>query len=222
MRILCIPDLHEPYAHPAAADFIRRQLRDFTPDAVVLLGDEIDSHAMSRWPADPDILNAGAEITLARHRLQALARMLKPYPRVYVCASNHAARVATKAVRAGLSRQVLRGVPELFAWPANWKLARRWVLDGILFKHGEEIAATAAALERSMYLYGTALVVGHCHSRAEIIWTKANGRRRFAMRCGCLLNPLSRAFGYAAESCFQPVLGCGRITHGVPGFIPLS
>ena len=53
-NIICIGDLHEPFAHRDALPFIEEVAWSFDVDKVIFLGDEVDSHALSRYTTDPD------------------------------------------------------------------------------------------------------------------------------------------------------------------------
>jgi hypothetical protein len=57
--VLVIPDLHCPFEHPDALEFLRAVKKRFMPSVFVCLGDEIDAHAFSRYPKDPDGMSAG-------------------------------------------------------------------------------------------------------------------------------------------------------------------
>mgnify|MGYP003679021094 CR=1 FL=1 len=50
--ILCISDLHIPYHHPQAFDFLKALKKKINPDLIVCGGDELDKHALfaiGRW-----------------------------------------------------------------------------------------------------------------------------------------------------------------------------
>ena len=57
--ILCISDLHIPYHHPQAFDFLKALKKKLNPDLIVNGGDELDKHALSFHDSDPDLPSAG-------------------------------------------------------------------------------------------------------------------------------------------------------------------
>lgn len=59
--VLAIPDIHAPFQHPKTIEFLQYVYNHFKCDRVVCLGDEMDFHAISRWPKDPDGHGAGLE-----------------------------------------------------------------------------------------------------------------------------------------------------------------
>lgn len=68
MIILTVSDLHCPWQHPDAFDFLADLARRYKPDKVVVLGDEIDAQAFSRFPRNPDMHSPGHEIDAAGKR----------------------------------------------------------------------------------------------------------------------------------------------------------
>lgn len=44
MTVLCIPDLHAPYHHPTALDFLADVARRCKPTTVICPGDEVNAY----------------------------------------------------------------------------------------------------------------------------------------------------------------------------------
>ena len=65
-KILVISDLHIPYHHKDAFDFLKEIKKEYNPDFVVNIGDLLDFHAISMHSHDPDLSSAGDELRLAR------------------------------------------------------------------------------------------------------------------------------------------------------------
>ena len=84
--VLVIPDMHAPFVHPDALDFLKAVKARFLPSKFVCLGDEVDFHAFSRYPKDPDGLTPGQELSCAR---EALIPFYLEFPEMLVCISNH-------------------------------------------------------------------------------------------------------------------------------------
>ena len=64
-RVLVIGDLHEPYTHPDAYDFLCTVRDEYCPDIVVQIGDETDGHAISFHDSSPELDSAGVELEKA-------------------------------------------------------------------------------------------------------------------------------------------------------------
>ena len=61
-RILCVSDLHAPYNHPNSLEFIRGCKKDFKPDCVVNMGDELDFSASSYHESSTELYNPSREL----------------------------------------------------------------------------------------------------------------------------------------------------------------
>lgn len=66
---LSIPDLHAPFAHRDALPFLLEVYSQRKCGRVVCLGDEVDAHALGRFPKDPDGMGAGRELQAAIEQL---------------------------------------------------------------------------------------------------------------------------------------------------------
>jgi len=221
MRILVVPDLHEPFSHPAAHDFLARVFREVRPDEVVCVGDEIDAHGWSRHERHPDAPGQGEELRQAVAKLRSLRKILGKHRRLRVCTSNHQNRHFRKAVRAGLPSAFLRDYREVIEAPSNWEWADRWVLDGIAFIHGEGYSGQNSALSAAQKQRCNT-VIGHVHSWAAVQYHSNGINTIWGMNVGCLVDPASLAMNYAAKGANAQVLGCGVIDGGVPRFVPMS
>lgn len=217
---LVISDLHAPWHHPAAFDFLSSLVREYKPTDVVHIGDEIDAHAFSRFVKHEDTPSAKEELRLAKVALQALYKVVPRRKPVRVCKSNHTYRPFKAAAKAGLPSDLLRGIGDILDAPPNWEWSPRWKLDGVLYMHGDnyrkEAACRAAAIDNRCNA-----VIGHLHSQAGVWHGTGPFDRLFGMSVGCLINPEAPVFEYAENSPMRPVLGAGVVADGVPHFLPL-
>lgn len=218
MRILTISDLHAPYHHPDATDFLADLKRRVKPDCVVCLGDEIDAHGWGRWDRNPDALGQGDELSAAAKALRPIFRL---FPEALVCNSNHSQRHLRKALRSGLPSAFLRELSEVLGAPPGWRWADRHDVDGIAFVHGEGYSGQNSALHAAQKLRCNS-VIGHVHSWAAVQFTDNGQSCIWGMNAGCLVDPASRAFDYARACPNKQVLGTGVIIDGVPQFVPMG
>lgn len=214
MTILAVSDLHCPFVSPRALPFLAGLKRQYKPDAVVFIGDEIDAHALSRYPKDPDGFGAGHELAAARRQLEPLFRL---FPVAKICESNHTSRIYKKAFEAGLPACALKPMSEILGAPKGWQWADKWEVDGIQFVHGDGYTSRNWSTAPQNTLRRT--VMGHTHAQAGVVWGNAG---LWAMNVGCLVDHTAYVFNYARQARNQPTLGCGLIEKGVPRFIPLS
>jgi len=215
--VLVIPDLHTPYHHPDAFEFLRIAKKKFCPSHIVCLGDEADQHAMSQYLPDPDLHSAGFELELAKEALRELAIL---FPIMKICNSNHMERYLKKAVRAGLPRKTVRRFAEIFESPIGWQWQDRWLLDGVIYEHGEECLGANGLRDRVLY-NGKPTVIGHLHSKAGINYSNTGQQWLWGFNVGCLIDNDKYAFRYAKHFKDKPVLGLGIISAGVPQFYPM-
>ncbi len=216
--VLAIPDLHCPFQHRDALAFLVAVAERWSPTKVVCLGDEVDFHAVSDYPSDPDGRSAGDEHLAA---LRALKGIYKEFPDVSVCESNHTIRPYKKAARYGLPQEFLKDYRELLSAPSGWSWKQSHTIDGVTYKHGDGYAGANAArfaAERSM----ASAVIGHVHAFAGVQYVASPTKTIFGMNAGCLIDSDQYAFAYARYMDRRPVLGCGVVQRGVPHFIPLQ
>lgn len=215
--VIAIPDLHTPYHHKDAFEFIGAAKDKYKPSKALCLGDEADQHAMSQYHSDPDNHSAGRELELAKSYLAELAKL---FPVLKICHSNHGDRYIKKATRAGLPRAMLKRFTDVYESPIGWQWGEKWEIDGVVYEHGEGVSGPDAARRKAMYNHKPT-VIGHIHAHAGIQYLNNGESQIWGMNTGCLIDFQSYSFRYAKHYPFKPVLGLGIIDHGVPHFIPM-
>lgn len=212
-RVLVIPDLHAPFVHKDALRFCLELKREFKTDTVVLLGDEIDSHAVSNYQADPDGLSAGKELEDA---VECLKEWYAAFPRAFVCMSNHTMRPWIKMYGAGLPRRLQPKLREVLEAPDGWRWAEHWRIGNVVYEHGDAIQGGefphATAMKRNM----VSTCIGHHHGRFGVQWARTPHVMVFGMALGCLIDETSYAFAYGKKSKVKPILGAGVVLENQP------
>lgn len=216
--VLAVGDMHHPFCHPDALAFLKAVEKKYKPTVVVCLGDEVDQHALGRYPKDPDGLSAGEELQVA---LDKLIPFYVAFPKVMVCESNHTTRAYKRGFEAGLPKAFLKDIEIVLNAPEGWQWASEWLVDDVLYIHGDPFFGKNACEKHATENWGS-VVIGHTHSYAHV---KTFHKRRgnfFAMDVGCLIDEESYAFAYARKMNHKPTLGCGIITYGIHAeFIPM-
>lgn len=211
MRILALPDLHHPFAHPEFLDFLRQVRRKFRTEWNVFVGDVVDEHMQSRWPKEQMAMSSTAETEAARHHL-------KPYrkfaPEADWILGNHDIRRLRKAQEAGIPADAFIPMSEYWGVP-GWQTAERVVHDGVQYIHGDEpgCGAMGGAL-RYAIASGMSTVCGHVHTEAGVTWCRQAERLLFGMRVGAGYDPKAYAFNYARKNALRAIHGCGVIIDG--------
>lgn len=218
-RVLAIPDLHAPFQHKRAIEFLVYVYKHFKCDMVICLGDELDFHALSRWPKNPDGHSAGFEFSLG---LAFLKELYSVFPNVRVVHSNHTSRPYKKAYEYGLMSALLKDYKTLLEAPDGWSWHEKIEQDNVLYLHGEGFSGQNAHTRAAM-LNRKSTVIGHIHSFGGVQYMQSYSDRIFAMNAGCLIDVDSYSFAYAKTLANKPTLGCGVVLNGENAFFcPLS
>ena len=217
--ILVIPDLHAPYQHPDALEFLVEVRRKFDPDLTVCLGDELDYHSMSFHDSDPNLDSAGTELEKAKVFMQALH---EEFPQVLVCHSNHGSMVFRRAKAHGIPVQMIRRYRDVifpqhgaqgWSWAHSWRI--NTPLGDVMFKH-QTSGILADAAHNSCNL-----VVGHNHGNFSVEYSASSAHLYYGVYSGCLIDKDSLAFAYGKHSLRKPIVGCSVILNGKPVLIPM-
>lgn len=217
--VLAIPDLHEPFGHPHAYDFLRDVAREYKPDKIVCLGDEKDFHALGKWEHDPDGRSPGDEHKEGNLRLKELFKL---FPEAQCCTSNHTARPMRKAFAAGLPSNFLKCYREFLEAPDSWSWHDRIVIDGVQYLHGEGFSGQNAHITAALK-HRQSTVIGHIHSFAGVQYSQTDRDRIFGVNSGWLGDINAYAFRYGKVFPHKPVLGCTIIIEGEAAiFLPMK
>lgn len=217
--ILVIPDLHCPFHHKDAFDFLDSVSNKYKIKTTVLLGDEIDGHTYSFHQSDPDQpFSPSSELEKAIWYLKDLYLL---FPRATIIESNHGSLLYRKGKFHGIPRAMLRSYNDVLEAPKGWN----WVYDLTLdlpnkqrayFHHG--LSSNPLKVSQRM---GMNFIQGHHHGRFEIqYWANPIGLY-WAITSGCLIDKDEMAFNYAKNNLPKPILGCTVILDGIPKLIPM-
>lgn len=218
MNVLVISDLHAPFNHPNAIDFLNDLNRTYKPARIVCIGDEVDAHGWSRYGKHPDAMGQADEIDDAMYILKQL---YKVFPKVTVCKSNHGDRAFRAAARVGLPSKYIKTQAEVLEAPGGWKWVDGVEIDGVLYEHGEGFSGMNSAINAAR-VNRRNTVIGHVHAWAGIQYHANKFGTIWGMNVGCLIDPSSIAMSYAKASPNKQVLGTGLVLDGMPVFIPLK
>ena len=214
--VVAVPDLHCPFQHPDALRFTSAVLDRVAPDRIVMLGDEIDSHAVSNWPKSPEADGANRELLLAKKQLVRWYNLIR---KADVCKSNHTFRAARLASAAGIPSLFMKEIAEVLDAPPGWKWHDSIDIDGVNYSHGHKVSCVPTTAMRQL---GSSFVVGHIHHPERIInWHISRKSAMFGMYAGCLIDEEAYAFAY--HQSYKPAtLGIGVIVDGHPWYVRMN
>jgi len=216
--VLVISDLHIPYHHQDAFDFLKALKKKYKPDMVVNIGDELDHHAISMHEHNPDLMSAGDELRKSKLYIQELEKI---FPEMTIVHSNHSSLVYRRALKYGLPKDYLKCYNEFLGVGDGWK----WVDDVTItlsdgsrcfFTHGMSADVLKVAQQ-----YGMNTVQGHYHTKFNIGYYSNPDALIWGMQVGCLINQKSMAFDYAKNFKSRFIVGCGMIINGQPKLMPM-
>jgi hypothetical protein len=216
--ILCISDLHAPFNHPDAINFVKAVADKYQPTRVIVGGDEVDHHAMSFHDSDPDLPAAGDELLLAINKLRPLYDI---FPVVDVLESNHGSMSYRKGKYHGIPRKYLRDYGDVLDAPKGWT----WHIDMTItlptgvkcyLHHG-----LVKDIDKLVKMRGMCAVQFHYHEDAQIIYISNPENLLWGLQCGCLIDKRAMAFAYNKTNLKRPILSLGVIKDGYPLLIPM-
>jgi hypothetical protein len=216
---IIIPDLHAPYHHPDAIDFLADIRRRHKRADIYCIGDLGDQHAWSRYGRHPDALGQAEEYTTTTRAIASLTRL---FPRVRACIGNHDRRVMAAIIRSTLPSIVAPSVRDIYGTPRGWIWRDRWRAGRVWLIHGEGYGSSDGAALRAARHLGSPCIMGHIHSVAGAQHATTHAGSIWGLSVGCLVDPDSVAMAYGRECRHRPVLGAGLIVDGVPLFFPMG
>jgi hypothetical protein len=219
-NILCVSDMHVPYQHPDALDFLDALKKKYKPALTVNLGDLLDFHGISFHDSDPDLESAGGELKKARKVIRDLEAI---FPKQYIIGSNHGDLPVRKFIANGLPRDLLRTYNDIYAVGEGWTFVPDLTIEtdskhlpDIYFVHGIKVDALAVARQR-----GQRVVQGHYHEQFRIQYAGNPNTLLWGVNSGCLIDPVSLAFSYNKLNLNRPLLGTSVIVAGIPRLEPM-
>ena len=216
--VLVISDLHIPYHHQDAFEFLKALKKKYKPDLIVNIGDELDHHAISMHEHNPDLMSAGDELKQSKEYVRDLEKI---FPEMTLVHSNHSSLVYRRALKYGLPKDYLKSYNEFLGVGDGWK----WVDDltvtlsdnsRCFFTHGMSADVLKVAQQ-----YGMNTVQGHYHTKFCIGYYSNPDALVWGMQVGCLINQKSMAFDYAKNFKSRFIVGCGMIIDGQPKLMPM-
>ncbi len=215
--ILVISDMHIPYHHRDAFEFLDglKDKYDFT--RIINIGDEVDNHGISFHDSDPDLLSAGDELKASQ---DACKELQKIFPEMDLVHSNHGSLSYRRGKAGGIPRHFLRDYNDVLMVGEGWKWHDEIILESgatsIIFRH--QFSANVLKAAEQM---GMSCVQGHFHSRFEIAYTSSPLALNWGMTVGCLIDADALAFEYNKLQTKRPIVGVGMIENGIPRLLPM-
>ena len=211
-KVFIVGDLHAPFDLDSYFSFCKAQYKKYNCNAVVFIGDVIDSHASSYHESDPDGMSAGNELEDAVRRLK---RWHDAFPKADVILGNHDRIAARKIASAGLSKKWSKSLKEVLEVP-TWTFHTKLEIDNVVYIHGEGATARTKATQ-----LGKSVVQGHRHTESYVWNHTLEDKNIFGMQVGTGVDGNSYAFEYAKHF-LPPAISCGVVLGKQAIVIPME
>jgi len=216
-KVLCIPDLHNPWSRLGGRQFCEDLYVDWDCDKVVFIGDVVDEHFASFHTREPSAPGAMEEYERTK---QALADWYKSFPNAVVTIGNHDRRAIRQAKTVNLPEIFLKPYAEIWGTP-KWKWVENVTIDDVYYYHGDGQGGEYPACNavRKMLM---SVVMGHNHTASGVKYYVNPTRRIFACDTGCLIDDKQIAFAYSDRNKRRSVLSAAVIVDGIPYVVPMA
>lgn len=218
--VLIISDLQIPYHHPDVFKFLRYLKEKHKPDVVYNIGDLVDAHTLSFHEHDVDLKGTKEEIQATKQSIKKLAEI---FPVMKIVEGNHDVRLYRMAKKAGIPRECVRSIHQVYGCPDTWEFhetIKHKLIDGnqVLLIHncGHSDAA------KGVMKYGASIIQGHHHTEAVVKYVSTCDKLMFGMTVGCGIDKNSPAFEYNKFDIKRPILSMGVIDNGIPTIVPMK
>lgn len=217
-RVLFISDMHIPFHHQDALEFLQYLKEKYEPTRVICLGDECDKSALSYHEHNPDLPSAGDEL---RKSLPVIQQLYNMFPIMDILESNHGSLVWRKAKTSGIPKHYIKSYNDVLGVGDGWK----WSFDlTITLPNGNKCYihhGKSSDIVKVGQQMGFCSVSGHYHNSFKIdYWANPTGLY-WGMMCGCLIDDNSLAFSYNNVNIQRPLIGTGLIIDSIPVLEPM-
>lgn len=217
-KILVISDLHFPYHHPDSFEFLIKLNKQYQPDTIINIGDEMDWHSINvSHVINPDLPSPLDELLKGRKYIK---RLEKTFPKMVLLESNHGSMVLRRAMAKGMSKMFLKTYNQILGVGKGWKWKEKHEIKtkrgNVIFAHQFTKDIAKAVRETA-----TSCVQGHFHTTSEIKYVGNDFHLNWGMSVGCLVDKKSLAMAYMKVNLSKPILSCGIITEGIPYIVPM-
>lgn len=213
-----ISDLHFPYQHRDALEFLAAVKKEYKIKIWKCVGDVVDNHTSSFHEIEYGTLSAQEEYLEAVDCCAELQDIVGEG--MVISLGNHCRLGERKAKSAGIPAEYLRSYNDAFG--VSWK----WV-DKDYFRINRYMSclmihSMSKTTLTNAKTHSHCTVQGHHHGTFGLEYFADTEHLRWSMTVGCLIDPSSPAFNYAkGASNNRPILGMGVLIQDKPILVPM-
>lgn len=222
--ILCIPDLHFPFHHKKALDYIFKEFIEkikFTH--IIQLGDLLDAYSFSKF-AKKNLFMSHRELKDGREAAVDMwnkISLLQPQAKLIQLLGNHDDRMMKRTQeRLPEAQELIKySLDELYTFDGVhtvYDSRQEYFINDICFHHGY----LTKMGEHSKYILGK-FVHGHTH-RGGSVYYPIKGKNIWELDCGHLADYRQEPMRYRPQKITNSNLGFGKIDKYGPRFIHID
>lgn len=194
---LVFADLHAPDHDAHALDVMLQIGQTTRPDGVIIDGDGMDVHSLSKYTPSPDKPLRWVEERQKAVQPFGLIRSVFPDLPIDYIPGNHCIRPLKYIASVAAPLQGLFELPQLLGLDSlgfNFVDSKLLAANNLLIKHGTKVSKHAGySVRAEMEEAGMSVIMGHVHRRALVEVTKATQRVNneaplTGVELGCLCN----------------------------------
>ena len=230
-KILCVPDLHFPFAHMPSLKLVYELISQLQPAYIIQLGDLYDYYAFSKFPRSHYVISPEEEILKGRElAVKFWEEVIKVSPKAdhYQILGNHDIRPHRRLLESSCPELEyffdFRGLFEFDGVTTIHDTRTPLVINS--YESNEPITFTHGHLSgngKHRIKFGTHVVHGHTHA-GEYILNKIPGTDKtlFELSCGYLGDISTKVFNYCPVKEMKWTRGVGYIDTYGGHFIPFE
>jgi len=216
MKVIAIPDIHNPYCDLDSLKKALRIVKKENPDVVVQLGDIYDFYCLSKFSRSYNISTPQDELQTAHSMAKTFWKRVKqaaPKAKCYQLIGNHSDR---------LKKRIADKLPEIESLLESHQLL--FDFDGVKVL---ETSRDHLEIEGVIYIHGwmsrmthykyfnKPVVHAHTH-RAGIVYERTKDSVLWELDTGCLVDETLVPFSYTASKTSKWIKAIGIIENGIP------
>lgn len=213
-RILVFGDVHAPFQHKDALEFLLETYEAYDCNQVVCVGDLMDFHRSSRHTAEIDSMSADEEYILAK---SFIADLMEIFPDGIHIMGNHDSIPYRQAKEVNVSISTMKNPRKLLNLGNGWNVkplyhVEKWkgYKHDVLFEHGLGAGGMNGSINMAL-AKRCSYTNGHHHANAGVSFRTNHESTVFGLNTGCLCDDSALAMRYGKHNKFKGVLGCGVV-----------
>lgn len=219
-KIVAIGDIHAPWLCEITMMLIYEFIERVKPEFIVVMGDEYDFFAQSKFPKQI-LISPEDEVKTARAQLEKVFQSLKrvaPKTKIYNLLGNHNLRPVKRLIESAPELMPFFDFDSYFKFPESEFVndpREPLIIGGIAFHHG------FMKQYSHMVKFQKPTVCAHTHN-GGLLYQKVQGKWLWELNAGYAGNPSKPCFNYTPVREPNWTRGVGYISEWGPHWLPFE